>query len=70
MEERPKVSRAVESVARDLDAHIRSLRRKLERAARRGEAVERLLARIRREEEQLLRMRAHMQGQSNTRRPE
>ena len=70
MEETPKVSRAVESVARDLDAHVRSLRRKLERAARRGEAVEPLLARIRREEEQLLRLRAHAQRHGETRRPE
>jgi hypothetical protein len=70
MDETPKVSRVVESVAGDLDAHVRSLRRKLERAAERGQPVERLLARIRREEEQLLRLRAHAQRQGETRRTE
>jgi hypothetical protein len=65
------MERAVESVARDLEAHLGSLRRKLERAAGRGEPVERLRARIRSEEEQLRRMRAYGQGvQGGTRRPE
>ena len=70
MDYTPKVIRAAESVASDLDAHIRSLRRKLERAAERGEPVERLLARIRREETQLQRLRAHAQRQSETGRTE
>ncbi|HEX7177285.1 MAG TPA: hypothetical protein VF240_18655 [Pyrinomonadaceae bacterium] len=71
-EDAPRVNRAavVAGVARDLDAHLRSLRRKLERAALRGEPVERLQARIRREEEQLRRLRAYEQGQLDTRRPE
>jgi hypothetical protein len=70
MDDASTMNRAVESAARDLDAHLKSLRRKLERAALRGEPVERLRARIRREEEQLKRMRAYGQGLSNARRPE
>ena len=70
MDYTPKVSRAVESVASDLDAHIRSLRRKLERAAERGEPVEHLLARIRSEDEQLRRLRTHAQRRVETGRTE
>lgn len=70
MDEGVNVSRAVDSVARDLESHLKSLRRKLERAALRGEPVERLRARIRREEEQLRRMRARAHAPTNTRRPE
>jgi len=70
MDEATTKSLAAESVARDLEAHLNSLRRKLERAARRGEPVERLRARIRHEEEQLKRLRAYTQGLSETRRPE
>jgi len=70
MDDASTMNRAVESAARDLDAHLKSLRRKLERAALRGEPVEHLRARIRREEEQLKRMRAYGQGLSNARRPE
>lgn len=71
-EDAPGVSRAavLAGVTRDLDAHLRSLRRKLERAALRGEPVERLQARVRREEEQLRRLRACGQGLQDTRRPE
>ncbi|MDT5156607.1 MAG: hypothetical protein QOH51_964 [Acidobacteriota bacterium] len=43
----------------ELDAHLRSLRRKLEKALLRGEPVERVQARIRNEEELLRRMRAY-----------
>ena len=50
---------AVKRVERDLDAHLRSLRSKLERAVRRGEPVDRLLARIRSEEDLLCRMRTY-----------
>jgi hypothetical protein len=70
MDEATTKSLAAESVARDLEAHVNSLRRKLERAARRGEPVERLRARIRQEEEQLKRLRAYTRGLSETRRPE
>ncbi len=70
MDEGVNVSRAVDSVARDLEAHLKSLRRKLERASLRGEPVERLRARIRREEEQLRRMRARAHARPDTRRPE
>jgi hypothetical protein len=44
---------------RALDAHLRSLRRKLERAGLRGEPVDRVQARIRTEEDLLRRMRAY-----------
>lgn len=57
-------------VERDLDAHLRSLRRKRERAVLRGEPVDRLQARIRSEEDLLRRMRAYGQGLGNIRRPE
>ena len=70
MDYTPKVIRAAESVASDLDAHIRSLRRKLERAAARGEPVEHLLARIRSEEAQLRRLRARAQLHAETGRTE
>ena len=71
-EDPTRVSRAAiaAGVTRDLDAHLRSLRRKLERAALRGEPVERLQARVRREEEQLRRLRAYEQGGQDTRRTE
>lgn len=49
----------VAAVERELDAQLKSLRRKLERAAGRGEPVERLQARIRNVEELLRRMRAY-----------
>lgn len=49
------VARATE----DLDAQLKSLRRKLERAARRGEPVEHLQARVAGVEEQLRRLRAY-----------
>lgn len=55
-------------VERVLDAHLRSLRRKLERAVRRGEPLERLQARIRSEEELQRRMRAYEQGLGSIRR--
>jgi hypothetical protein len=46
-------------VERALDAHLRSLRRKLKRAGLRGEPVDRLQARIRSEEDLLRQMRAY-----------
>lgn len=49
----------VAHIERELEAHLRSLRRKVEWATRRGEPVERLRARIHREEELLRRMRAY-----------
>ena len=66
------VSRAaiVAGVEQQLDAQLKSLRRKLERAARRGEPVERLQARIHGVEELLRRMRAYDPEQIQTRRPE
>jgi hypothetical protein len=69
MKETLEVSRpaAVAQVERELDAHLKSLRRKLERAARRGEPVEGLRARIRGEEELLRRMRAYRAGRQETR---
>jgi len=70
MDHTSKVFTAAESVAGDLEAHVRSLRRKLERAAGRGEPVEHLLARIRSEEAQLRRLRARAQLQAETGRTE
>ncbi|HEV8637606.1 MAG TPA: hypothetical protein VG370_25590 [Chloroflexota bacterium] len=72
MRETPEVNRLapVAQVERQLDAHLRSLRRKLERAARRGEPVEGLRARIHDEEALLRRMRAYASGRRTTRRPE
>jgi hypothetical protein len=55
-------------VERILDAHLRSLRRKLERAVLRGEPLDRLQARIRSEEGFLRRMRAYEQGPGSIRR--
>lgn len=55
-------------VDRVLDAHLRSLRRKLERAVLRGEPVDRLQARIRSEVELLRRMRDYQQGLGSIRR--
>ena len=49
-------------VERDLAAHVMSLRRKLQRAARRGEQADRLQARIRSEEALLARMQAFRKG--------
>ncbi|MEX2261844.1 MAG: hypothetical protein WD696_07820 [Bryobacteraceae bacterium] len=62
--EAPIIDRAgiVKPVERELDAHLRSLRRKLERAVLRGEPLDRLQARIRSEEDLLGRMRAYRQG--------
>ena len=54
-------------VERDLGAHLRALRRKLERAARRGAPVERLQARIRGEEELLRQMRGRRPSRQDTR---
>lgn len=61
MKETPNLNPAgvVARAAEDLDAQLRSLRRKLERAARRGEPTERLEARVRGVEEQLRRLRAY-----------
>jgi hypothetical protein len=72
MRETPEVNRLVPvaQVERELDAHLSSLRRKLERAARRGEPIEGLRARIHGEEELLCRMRAYQTGRQETRRPE
>jgi hypothetical protein len=72
MRETPQVDRLapVAQVERELDAHLKSLRRKLERAARRGEPVEGLRVRIHGEEELLRRMRACQPGRRETRRPE
>jgi hypothetical protein len=72
MRETPEVNRLapVAQVERELDAHLKSLRRKLERAARRGEPVEGLRARIHGEAELLRRMRAFASGRRTTRRPE
>ena len=61
---------AVARVERDLDAHLKSLRRKLEWAVLRGEPVDRLQARIRSEEDLLRRMRAYGHGLGNIRRLE
>lgn len=47
----------VAGVEHELDAHVRALRRKLERAARRGEPTAHIEARLRGEEELLRRMR-------------
>jgi hypothetical protein len=64
MPDAPRVNRiaAIEGVERDLDAHLSSLRRKLQRATLRGEPVEGLQARIRIEERMIERMRAYRQG--------
>lgn len=72
MMDAPTANRAgtVERVERDLDAHLRSLRRKLERAVLRGEPVDRLQARIRSEEDLLRRMCVYGQGLGNIRRLE
>ena len=72
MRETPHVNRfaPVAQVERELDAHLKSLRRKLERAARRGEPVEGLQVRIHGEAELLRRMRAYPTGRRETRRPE
>lgn len=59
----------VAQVEQEIDAHLKSLRRKLLRAARRGEPVEGLRARIHAEEELLRRMRAYRSGHRETRRP-
>ena len=71
MRETPQVNRfaLVAQVERELDAHLKSLHRKMERAARRGDPVEGLRARIHGEEELLRRMRAHQTGRRETRRP-
>lgn len=71
MRETPEVSRLVPValVEQEVDAHLRSLRRKLERAARLGEPVDGLRARIHGEEELLRRMRAFRTGRRETRRP-
>lgn len=71
MTQTPEVNRLVPvaHVERELDAHLKSLRRKLERAARRGEPVEGLRARVRGDEELLRRMRAYQPGGRETRRP-
>jgi hypothetical protein len=71
MRETPEVSRLVPValVEQEIDAHLRSLRRKLERAARLGEPVDGLQARIHGEEELLRRMRAFRTGRRETRRP-
>lgn len=65
----PRASRAgiLERVGRDLEGHLKSLRRKLQRAVRRGEPVDRLQARIRSEENLLRRMRANEQGPRSVR---
>jgi hypothetical protein len=55
----PNQAATIARVEEELDAHLRSLRRKLERAVLRGEPVERLQARIRGEEKLLRRMRAY-----------
>ena len=72
MREMPEVSRfvPVAQVERELDAHLKSLRRKLERATRRGEPVEGLRERIHGEVELLRQMRAYQTGRLETRRPE
>jgi hypothetical protein len=57
-------------VEQEIDAHLKSLRRKLARAARLGEPVDGLRARIRGEEALLRRMRAFQAGRRETRRPE
>jgi hypothetical protein len=71
MRQTPEVNRLVPvaHVERELDAHLKSLRRKLERAARRGEPVEGLRARVHGDEELLRRMRAYQPGGRETRRP-
>jgi ribosomal protein S21 len=68
----PEVSRLVPVglVEQEIDAHLKSLRRKLERAARLGEPVDGLRARIHSEEALLRRMRAFQVGRRETRRPE
>jgi hypothetical protein len=72
MREMPEVNRSapIAQVERQLDAHLKSLRRKLERAARRGEPMEGLRGRVHGEEELLRRMRAYQTGRRETRRPE
>jgi hypothetical protein len=71
MRETPDVNRLVPValVEQEIDAHLKSLRRKLERAARLGEPVDGLRARIHGEEELLRRMRAFRTGRRETRRP-
>ena len=59
----------VAHVEQEIDAHLRSLRRKLSRAVERREPVEGLQARIRSEEELLHRMRAYRSGRRETGRP-
>jgi len=53
-------------VEQEIDAHLTSLRRKLQQAERRGEPVEGLRARIRSEEELLRRMRAYQPARRET----
>ncbi len=48
---------AMKTARRDLEAHVRSLRRKLDRRLARGEAIEDLAARIRSEDDLIRRMR-------------
>jgi hypothetical protein len=60
----------VTQVEQEIDAHLRSLRRKLERAARLGEPVDGLQARLHGEEELLRRMLSFQSGRRETRRPE
>ena len=69
MRETPEVNRLVPvaQVEQEIDAHLKSLRRKLERAARLGEPVAGLRGRIHGEEELLRRMRAFQAGRQETR---
>lgn len=71
MRETPEAGHVVPvaQAERALDAHLRSLRRKLERAARRGDPVEGLRARVHGEEELLRRMRTYQAARGRTGRP-
>jgi hypothetical protein len=64
MRDTPGVDRLVPvaHVEQAIEAHLRSLRRKLDRVLRRGEPVEGLRARIRSEEQVLRQMRAGHSG--------
>ncbi len=64
MAEAPRMNRAgiIEGIERDLEGHLKSLRRRRERAVRRDEPVDRIEARIRSDEDLLRRLRAYGQG--------